>query len=247
MLAKDMTTVTDSVQSQPLYQQAKSLILKGIINGKWRPGERLPSEFELGHRLGVSQGTVRKALNAMANEGLVVRRQGRGTYVAEHDQQQTLFKFFHIISETHEREIPESRILDAVADEATEEEAKILFFDGEARVLRIKRLRSLNGKPCIVETIIVPAWLINDIAEAKELPNTVYRYYQRTHGVTVARAIEKLRAVAATEADAELLSVARGMPLLEIDRVAVDLQGRSVERRISRCITDGYHYRAELG
>ncbi len=236
--------MTDLIQAKPLYEQIKTLIIKQIVDGRWSPGHRLPSEFQLGDEFGVSQGTVRKALDAMTREGLLVRRQGKGTYIAEHDQQQSLFKFFHLVSDGNQRELPESRIIDVIEDSATAAEQALLFFESMSRVFRIRRLRCLNDDPVIIETIIVPNWLIRDIAEAQTLPNTAYRYYQVERGVTVASTPEKLRAVAANTTDAELLQVAPATPLLEIDRTALDLQGRAIEQRISRCRTDGYHYLA---
>jgi GntR family transcriptional regulator len=212
---------------------------------RWRPGEALPSEFQLAAELGVSQGTVRKALDSLAREGLVIRHQGRGTYVVEHDKQQALFRFFHLVADGHERELPDSRLLNVSEAKATSQERQRLFMDSSIRVVRIERRRFLNQSPVIAETVIVPKWLIGNASKAENLPNTLYRYYQLELGVTVARAIEKLRAIAATDADAELLAVAPGSPLLEIDRVAEDLQGRAIEWRVSRCRTEDYYYLSE--
>ena len=234
--------MTEPIQSKPLYQQIKTLIIKQIVDGRWPPGQRLPSEFELGKEFGVSQGTVRKALDVMTQEGLLVRYQGKGTYVAEHDQQQSLFKFFHLVSNDEKRELPESRIIDVNEDDAVPTEQALFFFENTRRVFRIRRLRLLSGEPAIIETIIVPVWLIPDIEEARALPNTVYRYYQRERSVTVARIQERLRAVAASQSDAELLNVELATPLLEIDRNAFDMQERVIEKRISRCKTDDYYY-----
>ena len=81
---------------KPLYQQVKDLLIERLIGGYWRPGDLLPSEMQLAEQLGVSQGTVRKALDEMTAGNLLVRRQGRGTYVAEHDQEHALFHFFKL-------------------------------------------------------------------------------------------------------------------------------------------------------
>jgi len=234
--------LTALIQSRPLYQQIKTLIIQQIVNGRWPPGQRLPSEFQLGDEFGVSQGTVRKALDVLAQEGLLVRHQGKGTYVAEHDQQQSLFKFFHLVSDNNKRELPESRILDIKEDDATAAEQALIFFTDSNRVFRIRRLRFLEGEPVIIEMLTVPVWLVRDEAEAQALPNTVYRYYQLERGVTVARTPEKLRAVAANTSDAAYLEIPPATPLLEIDRSAIDMQDRVVERRISRCKTDQYYY-----
>ena len=233
-------------KTMPLYEQIKSLILKQLVDGRWKAGERLPNEFQLGEEFGVSQGTVRKALDAMAREGLLVRQQGKGTYVAEHNPQQSLFRFFHLVSDDQQPELPESQVLQVSHQEATAEQREQLWFEPDCgQVFCIFRVRYLSNRPTIAETIIVPAWLIRNNDEAHALPNTAYWYYQRTRGVTVQRVREKLRAVSASEQEAELLGVTPATPLLEIDRLAFDLRQRAIERRISRCRTDHYYYLAE--
>jgi len=77
----------------PLYQQIKGLILQSLQAGEWKPGEAIPSEMELAARFRVSQGTVRKAIDELAAEHLVVRRQGKGTFVATHAEQQVQYRF----------------------------------------------------------------------------------------------------------------------------------------------------------
>src|SRR5258707_13395026 len=81
---------------RPLYAQVRALMIRRMVRGEWRPGDILPSEGRLAVEFGVSQGTVRKALDEMAAQNLVVRQQGRGTFVAQHSEAHALFHFFHI-------------------------------------------------------------------------------------------------------------------------------------------------------
>src|SRR5215217_5897815 len=97
---------------RPLYRQAKDVLTRRIAEGAWQPGQILPSEFEIAADLGVSQGTVRKALDEMTAENLLVRRQGRGTFVARHDDARILFQFFKLVPDSGERSFPESRVLE---------------------------------------------------------------------------------------------------------------------------------------
>jgi GntR family transcriptional regulator len=113
-------------------------------------------------------------------------------------------------------------------------------------VVRIARIRTLAGRTALVERIAVPASLFPDLGGDGDLPNALYELYQTRFGVTIARATEHLRAVAAADDDAELLGVAAGAPLLEIDRVAYDLEDRPVEWRLSRLLSDGFAYLSEL-
>ena len=233
---------------RPLYQQVKDLLRRRIVDGIWRPDEMLPSEGRLAVELGVSQGTVRKALDEMAAQKLVVRRQGRGTFVAAHSPDTALFHFFHLVDESGERQVPESELLDCRRGIAGPREAAALRLRPGALVLRIDRRRLIAGAPAVVERIAVPLTLFPDLDDrgGEELPNTLYDFYQKRYGVTVGRATERLRAIIATAEDAAHLGVAAGTPLLEIDRIARDLDDNPVEWRLSRCLTDRLAYLSEL-
>lgn len=239
--------IGEAPRAQPLYAQVKALMMQRLIAGQWRPGEMLPSEFQLADLFGVSQGTVRKALDELAGENVVVRRQGRGTFVAEHDDHRALFHFFHLVGPDGERRLPESRLISARKGLAGRLEAGRLAIGRGVPVIRIRRIRLLDDRPAIAETIAVPQKLFPDLADIREVPNTLYDFYERRYGVTIARAVERLAAVAADERDAKLLEIAPGAPLLEIDRTALALDGAPVEWRVSRCVTTTHHYRVELG
>jgi|TARA_Y100001934_G_scaffold116290_1_gene142310 GntR family transcriptional regulator len=206
----------------------------------------LPSEIQLGVEFGVSQGTARKALDTLAAENLVVRRQGLGTFVAEHDTDRALFHFFHMVGEGAERQLPESRVLSCRYGKATAMEASRLALLRGDSVARIRRVRALGGAPAIVETIAVSEALFPEIGRDGDLPNTLYELYERRYEVTVARAEERLRATSADADTASLLGIEAGCPLLEIDRTAFALDGAPVEWRLSLCETGAHHYRVEL-
>lgn len=237
---------TENLRAQPLYAQVKALLLQRLISGEWRPGELLPSEFQLADRFGVSQGTVRKALDALAADNVVVRRQGRGTFVAEHDHHRALFHFFHLVGPDGARRLPESRLIAVRKGLAGRLEASRLDLGRGAPVIRIRRVRELDRRAAIAETITVPQKLFPDLADIREVPNTLYDLYERRYGVTIARAVERLSAVVADKRDAKLLGVAAGTPLLEIDRTALALDGVPAEWRVSRCLTDRHRYVVEL-
>ena len=231
---------------RPLYAQVKELMIGRMVEGIWKPGAVLPSEVQLAAEFGVSQGTVRKALDALAAENMVIRRQGRGTFVAEHDEDRTLFHFFHLVGEDGARQLPSSAVLSCREGKANREEAARLALDRGASVVRVRRIRTLNGTPSVFERITVPSDLFPDLATVPDLPNTLYELYESEYGVSIARAEERLRAVEATKEIASQLALKAGAPLLEIDRVAFALDGRAVEWRVSLCDTQRHHYLAEL-
>jgi GntR family transcriptional regulator len=229
---------------RPLYRQVRDLLVRRIADGIWQAGQPLPSESEIALDLGVSQGTVRKALDEMTSDNLVVRRQGRGTYVARHDDARILFQFFKLVPDTGERSFPESRMLETVIG-AYPEAATILGLKVREQVLRLDRVRSIGGDACILERIYLPASLFRGL-ETRPLPNNLYEFYALEYGVTIGRASEKLKAVAATDREAKTLGTSIGSPLLRVDRVAYALDGRRVEWRVSLCSTEKIHYWSDL-
>lgn len=233
---------------RPLYAQVKDLIIRRLIAGDWKPGELLPSEFRLADMFNVSQGTVRKALDEMAAQNLVVRRQGRGTYVAEHSPQRSLFHFFHIVDAAGQRLMPVSRLLRQETGPAAPAEAARLTLAEAAPVFRLHRVRFLTGQPALTEHIILPADLFAplDLTVGEDMEAELYVLYQQRCGVTIVRAEERLTAVAATPEEADLLGVSAGAPLLEIDRIGYQLDGRPVEWRRSRVETTGRCYQATI-
>ena len=229
---------------RPLYGQVKDLMIQRLVSGEWRPGALLPSENRLAETFMVSQGTVRKALDELAAENLVVRRQGKGTFVASHTPHRALFHFFHLVDHDNHRQLPESRLLSCVRKSATLQEGTNLGLVAGAGVIRIRRVRLLNGRPTIIEKIVVSSDVFPGLGQPSGdvLPNSLYQLYEENYGVTIYRAIENLRAVNATKQDAKVLGIAPDLPLLEIDRIALSLVRRPVEWRVSRCDTRYHKY-----
>ena len=229
---------------RPLYRQVRDTLVKRIACGVWLPGQVLPSEPEIAADLGVSQGTVRKALDEMTADGLVVRRQGRGTFVSTHDEARMLLHFFKLAPDSGEARFPKG----TVARRRTgpdAEASKRLGLSPKDPVLVIQRLRSLASRVCVSERICLPAVLFPGL-ENRELPNNLYEFYSVEFGMTIGSASERLKAVLASDQEARDLDVAPGTPLLRIDRVAYALDGRRAEWRVSHCRTDTMHYAAEL-
>ncbi len=187
---------------RPLYGQVRDTLIRRLVDGFWQPGQPLPSEIQLAAELGVSQGTVRKALDSMAADNLVVRRQGRGTFVAKHDEERILFQFFKLIPDSGTRSFPKSQVLSLGTGKANAAEREILGLAKDAKVVRIRRLRALDAKPVIVETVALPAQLFPDLA-AMEIPNNLYGLYAVHYGITIASTRERLKAIAASREDAE--------------------------------------------
>lgn len=232
---------------RPLYVQVRDQLVRRLIDGDWQPGQLIPSEIELAREIGVSQGTIRKALDAMTTENLLIRRQGRGTFVARPEESRILFQFFRLVPDDGAPRFPDSAILDRRQAGATALEADALALAPGDPVWRIERVRTLASAPLLVETITLSAARLPGFGELAAIPNNVYGLYSERWGITIGRASERLKAVAAAPADATALGCAAGTPLLSITRVAFDLENKPVELRVSRCLTEAVHYSSELG
>jgi len=236
----------ESPRYRPLYQQVYDFLVKQIVAGEWAPGESLPSEQALAGRLNVSQGTVRKALDALAADSLIDRRQGKGTYVAEHTQERALFRFFRMARPGGARAVPTSAGDTLKRRPARAADVARLALEPGAEVYEINRMRLVDGEPIVLEKIVLPASLFAGFERHAPLPNALYALYQREYGVNIVSAEEELRADAARKEDCRRLKLEPGAPLLHIDRVALSLEGVRVEWRASRCDTTHLVYAVTL-
>jgi len=233
----------------PLYKDVKRQLMEALTRGEWKPGEAIPSERRIAERFGISIGTVRKAIDELVAENILIRQQGRGTFVATHTRDRLLFYFFHIVPEQGPKEYPEVELLSFVRAKAERGVADRLQIEAGDPVLRIRNALRLAGKRMIVDDITVSAQRFPGLSEKRfrERPSTIYNLYQDVYGISVVRSSERLRAVAADAEIAQLLGIAPGAPLLQIRRIALAYNDLPVEFRISQVNTAGYEYFSDLG
>ena len=236
----------ESPHYRPLYRQVYDYLVRQIAEGAWRPAEALPSEQALADKLRVSQGTVRKALDSLAVEKLIERRQGKGTYVAEHTPQRALFRFFRLAEPGGERAVPSSEDETVRRRAARAAELKKLHLPRGAQVIEIGRTRLVGGQPTVLERIVLPLTVFPDLDRRRPLPNALYALFQQEYGVNIVSTEEELRADSARREDTRRLKLEVGAPLLHIERVAIALDGRRVEWRVSRCDTSHLVYAVTL-
>jgi GntR family transcriptional regulator len=232
----------DSPQYRPLYSQVYETLVRRIADGEWQPGQALPSEQALAMQLGVSQGTVRKALDALALDKVIDRRQGKGTYVAELTQERSLFRFFRLTRPDGQRAVPTSGDESIKRRRIRAPEAKALELPDTAEVFEIIRTRFVDEHPVAIERIVLPEAYFPGFDQHSPLPNALYALYQREYRINIVSANEKLKADVARRDDTRRLSVELGAPLLQVERVAMAVDGRRVEWRLSRCDTSTLSY-----
>ncbi|MFN3884076.1 MAG: GntR family transcriptional regulator [Rhodocyclaceae bacterium] len=241
-------TSAESPSFSPLYRQIKALMLQALEKQEWRPGEMIPSEAELASRFQVSQGTVRKAIDEMAAENLLIRRQGKGTFVASHNDPRAFFRFLRLVPLTGGVEPARSRPLECWRAKARPEAAHILGIQPGDPVIIVRRLLEFSGKPVVLDEIYLPgeifAGLTLDVL--KESHVSLYTLFEERFGVRMIRAEERLRAVAADRTTAELLGVREGSPLLSVERTSFTYGNRPVEWRRGLYSTEAHCYFNEL-
>ena len=238
-------TVKSPPTFRPLYGQIRALIERALEAGEWAPGAAIPSELELASRFGVSQGTVRKAIQALAAENLLVRRQGKGTFVATHTEEKTSnFRFLRIRRNDGQPEYPRSRLVDLRRSKAGAEVARALRLRTGEPTYQLRRILEYGGRPAVLDEITLPAALFRGLTRARwqAYPGSTYGFFESEFGVRMLRAEERLHAVAADASSAALLGVAPGTPLLAVDRVAYTYGDRPVEWRRGLCATRDEHY-----
>ncbi len=235
----------------PLYQQIKALILQSLQAGEWKPGESIPSEMDLAARYRVSQGTVRKAIDELAFENLVVRRQGKGTFVATHAEQHVQYRFLRLMPDSGDassegpaqRDIIECRRLRASAEVARALQLKT----GDA-VIFLRRVLAFGSVPTVLEEIWLPGGPFKGLhaEQMSTYHGPMYGLFETDYGVRMVRAEEKIRAVSAQDGREQLLKVERGTPLLSVERVAYTYKDQPMELRRGYYRTDTHHYRNDL-
>lgn len=233
------------VPAVPLYKRVHDTLVERIVSGDLRPGTMLPSEFNLGTELGVSQGTVRKALIALEAAGLVKRQQGRGTFVAATTPETAMFHFFrlHRIDGTQATPEPARETVRTRAASAREVAAfGIGRIIGRIRVFEIRRIRKIDGRIASREMVVLPAEKFPGLGERGVLPNALYPLYEQSYGITIARAEETIRARAADAETAADLAVMPGHPILEVTRRAIGINDAVIEFRFSQFLTDSLTY-----
>ena len=230
---------------RPLYGQIRALIERALDAGEWAPGQAIPSEQDLAIRFGVSQGTVRKAIQALAGDNLVVRRQGKGTFVATHTEETASnFRFLRIRRNDGRAEYPRSRLIDLSRARASAEIARLLSLKTGDPIFLLRRVLEYGGSPAVLDRIALPAALFRGLTleRCAAHAGSMYGFFETEFGVRMLRADERLHAVAADADSAALLNVAAGAPLLAVDRVAYTYADRPVEVRRGLCATRREHY-----
>ena len=235
----------------PLYQQIKGLILQSLQASEWKPGESIPSEMELAARYRVSQGTVRKAIDELASGHLLIRKQGKGTFVATHAEHQVQYRFLKLVPDQGDlnTEGPAQReIVDCKRLRASAEIARALALRSGDTVLQVRRVLSFAKVPTILEDLWLPGTPFKGLTAERlaDYHGPMYALFETEFGVRMVRAEEKIRAVLPDKAQRELLQLPPNTPLLSVERIAYTYNNTPMELRRGFYRTDTHHYHNDL-
>ena len=233
---------------RPLYDQIRALLIQSLESGEWKPGEAIPPEPDLAARFGVSQGTVRKAIDALAADNLLLRRQGKGTFVATHHEDRVHFRFLRLVPDNGEPHYPKSKILDCKRLRAPAEIAKLLDLKAGDAVVQIERILFFSEEATVYEEIWLPGTTFKGLTTERlvEWRGPMYALFETEFATHMVRATERLRAVGADELSAKHLGIEINTPLLAVERVSFTYGERPVEVRKAVYLTSTHHYLNEL-
>jgi len=237
------------MKSLAAYQEVKHKITEDLVRGRYPMGQALPAEKDLSKELDVSIGTLRKAVDELVAEGVVVRRQGRGTYVAEHDLKRLLYYFFHVVKHDVDKKVnPRVELVSLTSAVATKEEANKLQIKEGAAIWRLVNCLYLEDKCVMIDQITLDKQRFQKLNRNDYInrEGSIYQLYQMKYGQTVARSSERLRAGLANKQHAEWLGIKPNSPVLIIRRVALGIQDEPIEWRVSTLNTDKHEYFSEL-
>jgi GntR family transcriptional regulator len=237
------------MKSLTAYQEVKQKITEDLVRGRYPMGQALPAEKDLSKELDVSIGTLRKAVDELVAEGIVVRRQGRGTYVAEHDLKRLLYYFFHVVKhDADKKENPRVELVSLTTATASKEEASKLEIKEGASVWRLVNCLYLENQCVMIDQITLDKKRFKSLTRAEIInrEGSIYQLYQMKYGQTVVRSSERLRAGLAGKQHAEWLGLKPDSPVLIIRRVASGIQDEPLEWRVSTLNTNQHEYFSEL-
>lgn len=202
----------------PLYHQLKEIFTEKIATGEWRPGVTIPNELQLCEQYGTSRGPVRQALDHLVRQGLLSRKQGKGTVVLPAKLEPQLGSFFSFTTLIQQRGLrPGTRMLGFDVMVAPGSVAQHLDLPLGAQVFQIRRLRLADDEALILETVYVPAGTCRELTEAEVAAAPLYDVLRNRYGIVLQRARQFFEPTVADEYEAQELGILRAAPVLLLE------------------------------
>ncbi|WP_368503189.1 GntR family transcriptional regulator [Alkalihalophilus sp. As8PL] len=230
----------------PLYHQIKDILLQRISDKVWKEGDLIPTETELMDEFNVSRTTLRQAITTLVNEGLLEKKQGKGTIVKSLKFTGTLGRLTGFAEEIMERGyLPTSKLLRAELRDDLFIEKKKLNVEEDGSILLIQRIRFANDEPIALEKSSWPEHIGNILME-HDLAGAKFYEVLEDNEIYLKKANETISAVNATQYEADLLGVSAGTALLQMTRLSYGINGEPVEFTQTKYRSDRYQYNVDL-
>jgi GntR family transcriptional regulator len=228
------------------YKEVKEAMLAALTAQEWKGGEVIPSEKKLAERFSVSIGTLRKAIDELCAENILIRHQGLGTFVAQHRRDRHFFRYFRVARRDGDRAYPVVTLVNFKRAKSTAAIAARLGIDEGTKLFVFTNALALHDKVVVVDTVMLPETKFPGLTESmlRSRPNTLYNFYQDAFGINVTSTDERLRVARASDLESKLLEVEADFAVLEVERVAYSINQKPVEYRITHINTDEYEYLA---
>lgn len=245
-MLEPLRVVNGNFLGTPLYKEVRRYILERLTRGDWKPGERIPPETELAKHLSVGISTVRAGIKDLTVAGLLIRRQGMGTFVTQHDYQSQQFRFSNIYNDKHKKILTNREILSMRRIRANRDIAQVLQLKNRdaVHVYAVSALLKIADHPIALMELLLPAWLFPRlvIENLRQTQENLYSVYQRMHEVTIVRMDERVSAREAEPDFVRLVGAREGEPVLHVQRVAYTFNNVPAEMRCRTYKASGYHY-----
>jgi len=236
----------DHYSSEPLYHQLKEILRKNILLGTWKAGQKIPTEKELSRIFGVSIAVVRQAVSLLVEEGFLIKRQGKGTFVVDSRIRQGPKKLTSFTEELISRGFkPSSVVLEKGIKEADEKISSALRLELKTKVVMVKRLRLINDEPMGIQTFFCPEYLVPGFLES-DLTQSLYKLLETNYKLRIVAADEKYYATILDKHECKLLKVRWPFAGFIVERIAYDSSGSPIEYTESIIRSDKYSVQVHL-
>ena len=230
----------------PMWLQIRNELFDCLYKDILRPGQLIPNEKTLVELFNVSIGTVRKAIGALEKEGILIRKQGLGTFVCQHDTQSFLFKFFHIVKNGSDiRHIPDVELASFEMRKANKTEMQLLNTPKENdKVFHIYNKLAFHSKVHSIDKIVIATAKFPLLTEEMLINrhNTIYNLFQNKFNVFITHTSERIKSTLVDKKISQMLGIEMGTPILRIDRLGYSYHDEIVELRTSYVDTSEVEY-----
>jgi len=229
------------------YQSLAAILRAKVVSGEWRIGKAISSEASLAKEFGVAVGTIRQAIAELAKDGVLIKRHGKSTAVSSGLNGQSMLRFFRYQLEGQKQILPQAKVLDIKQVTPDKDIVKLTGWKSKS-LLKIHRIRLINGQPLLYEIIYLPLPQFKKLIQfkSKDFDDLFYPMYAKVCEIAVIKAKDQVSFELMKKTDAKMLLMKEGHPGVRVTRIAFDLTGKPVEYRSSIGDAMEFRYAAEV-